>query len=97
VVLFPTAQFAIFFTVALALSWALMPRPSSWKPFIVVASYAFYAAANWRFCFLLGGITLWNQAASRLLERTEDERRRKRIIAVTVAGDLAVLGVLKYY
>jgi D-alanyl-lipoteichoic acid acyltransferase DltB (MBOAT superfamily) len=95
--LFPTVQFAIFFPVVLALNWALMPRPWFWKPFIVVASYAFYAAANWRFCFLLGGITLWNQGAAVLLHRTDDERRRKLITGLAVAGNLLVLGVFKYY
>src|SRR3954449_9192113 len=74
-----------------------MPRPVVWKPFIVVASYAFYAAANWKFCFLLGGITLWNQGAARLLERTEDDSRRRWIIRATVAGNLGVLGLFKYY
>ena len=53
--LFPTVEFAIFFPIVLVLSWALMPRQDWWKPFIVVASYVFYAAADPRFCFLLGG------------------------------------------
>jgi D-alanyl-lipoteichoic acid acyltransferase DltB (MBOAT superfamily) len=95
--LFPTVQFAIFFPVVLALNWALMPRPWFWKPFIVVASYAFYAAANWRFCFLLGGITLWNHAAARLIHASDDERRRKWIVGIAVAGNLVVPGVFKYY
>src|SRR3954471_3946502 len=95
--LFPTVQFAIFFPLVLGLNWLLMPRPWFWKPFIVVASYAFYAAANWRFCFLLGGVTLWNQGASQLIHRSEDERRRKRIVAAAVVGNLLVLGVFKYY
>jgi alginate O-acetyltransferase complex protein AlgI len=95
--LFPTVQFAIFFPVVLALSWALMPRQHLWKPFILVASYAFYAAANWKFCFLLAGVTLWNQAAAVIVHRTEAERRRKWIVGIAVAGDLLVLGVFKYY
>ena len=95
--LFPTVQFAIFFPLVLGLNWLLMPRPWFWKPFIVVASYAFYAAANWRFCFLLGGITLWNQAAARLVHANDDERRRAWITGVAVAGNLIVLGVFKYY
>ena len=41
--LFPTVQFALFFPVVLALSWALMPRQRLWKPFILAASYVFYA------------------------------------------------------
>src|SRR4051794_5579507 len=74
-----------------------MPREQWWKPFIVVASYAFYAAANWKFCFLLAGVTLWNQGAAVLIQRTSDERRRKWIVGVAVALDLGVLAVFKYY
>ena len=60
--LFPTVEFAIFFRVVLAVSWALMPQPSgcgsrSSSP----PATSFYAAANWRFCLLLGGVTLANQ------------------------------------
>jgi alginate O-acetyltransferase complex protein AlgI len=96
-VLFPTVQFAIFFPIVLALSWALMSRPRAWKPFILLASYVFYAAASWRFCLLLGGITLGNQAAAVLIGRTEDERRRRLILTAAVILDLAALGVFKYY
>ena len=51
----PTVQFAIFYPLVLGISWLLMPRPTLWKPFILVASYIFYAYANWKFCLLLGG------------------------------------------
>src|SRR3954467_8669204 len=95
--LFPTVQFAIFYPIVLGLSWLLMPRPTFWKPFILVASYIFYAYANWKFCLLLGGITLGNQAAAKLIHRTEDERRRKWIVRAAVALDLGVLGIFKYY
>jgi D-alanyl-lipoteichoic acid acyltransferase DltB (MBOAT superfamily) len=95
--LFPTVQFAIFFPIVLALSWALMPRPRAWKPFIVVASYVFYACADPRFCLLLGGVTLGNQAAARLIDRQASERARSWIVGVAVALDLGVLAVFKYY
>src|SRR4051812_30541762 len=74
-----------------------MPRPRVWKPFIVVASYVFYACANPRFCLLLGGVTLGNQAAARLIHRTEAERRRSLILGIAVALDLGVLAAFKYY
>jgi alginate O-acetyltransferase complex protein AlgI len=96
-VLFPTATFGIFFAVVFVASWALMPRPVLWKPFMLAASYTFYAAADWRFCFLLGGITLANQAAARALARTDAARTRKRIVTAAVGADLLVLGVFKYY
>jgi alginate O-acetyltransferase complex protein AlgI len=95
--LFPTVQFAIFFPIVLALSWALMPRQRLWKPFIILASYVFYACADPRFCLLLGGVTLGNQAAARLIGRTGTERTRSGILAVAVTLDLLVLAVFKYY
>ena len=96
--LFPTVQFAIFFCVVLTASWALMPHPRAWKPFILTASYVFYAAANWRFCALLAALTLANQASARLIHRTrEDPRRSKQILAAAIVIDLGVLGVFKYY
>jgi alginate O-acetyltransferase complex protein AlgI len=95
--LFPTIEFAIFFPIVLALSWLLMPRQHRWKPFILVASYVFYAAADPKFCFLLGGITVGNQVAAVLIARSGDERLRKRICGLAVAADLLVLGVFKYY
>ena len=48
-----------------------------WKPFIIVASYVFYGYANWRFCLLLGGITVGNQWAAQLIARTAGERARR--------------------
>jgi alginate O-acetyltransferase complex protein AlgI len=96
-VLFPTVQFAIFFPIVLAISWALMKRQAIWKPFIVFASYFFYACANPRFCLLLGGITLGNQAAAKFLHRTDNERTRSWIVGVAVTLDLLVLAIFKYY
>ncbi len=95
--LFPTVQFAIFFPIVLAISWALMSRPRLWKPFILLASYVFYAAASWKFCFLLAGMTLANQLAAVLMRANASEPRRRAIIICAVALDLGVLGVFKYY
>ncbi len=95
--LFPTIEFAIFFPIVLVVSWALMSRPPIWKPFIVLASYVFYAAADPRFCLLLAGITVGNQIAAWMVHATSDARRRKWITAGAVGLDLLVLGVFKYY
>jgi alginate O-acetyltransferase complex protein AlgI len=94
---FPSVEFAVFFPIVLALSWLLMPRPGLWKPFVLAASYLFYAAANPKFCLLLGGVTLANQLGATLVTRIDDRRQRKAIVAATVVADLAVLGVFKYY
>ena len=94
---FPSYEFAFFFPVVLALSWALMPHPRVWKPFILASSYVFYAAASPRYALLLGGVTLANQFGAVMVARTEAENRRRLIMAATVAVDLGVLGLFKYY
>ncbi|HEV2775769.1 MAG TPA: MBOAT family protein [Solirubrobacteraceae bacterium] len=94
---FPTVQFAVFFPIVLALSWALMRRQGIWKPFMLAMSFLFYAAADPKFCIMLAGMILGNQAAAQLIFRSEDARRRKLIVIVAVAADLLTLGVFKYY
>jgi D-alanyl-lipoteichoic acid acyltransferase DltB (MBOAT superfamily) len=95
--LFPSVQFGIFFPIVLAISWALMARPSLWKPFILIASYVFYAAASPTFCLLLAGVTVWNHGAAQLIHRSRSDRIRSRLCGLAVAGDLLALGVFKYY
>jgi D-alanyl-lipoteichoic acid acyltransferase DltB (MBOAT superfamily) len=94
---FTTVQFAIFFPIVLALSWWLMPRQQLWKVFTLAASYLFYSAASPKFCLLLAGVTLGNQAAAKLVHATENERTRRIIVGLAVALDLGLLGVFKYY
>jgi alginate O-acetyltransferase complex protein AlgI len=95
--LFPSVQFAIFFPIVLALSWALMAQPLLWKPFILLASYVFYASASPVFCLLLAAVTLWNHVAALVMHRFGDDRVRGRICAVAVTGNLLMLGAFKYY
>ncbi|MDQ3722822.1 MAG: MBOAT family protein, partial [Actinomycetota bacterium] len=94
---FPTVQFAVFFPIVLALSWALMRRQGIWKPFMLAISFLFYAAASPSFCIMLAGMILGNQGAAQLIARSEDARRRRIIVIVAVAADLLTLGVFKYY
>ena len=95
--LFPTIEFAVFFPIVLALSWALMSRQPLWKIFIVFASYVFYAAADPMFCLLLAGITIGNQMAAAAIYNTDDEQLKKRFTALAVTLDLLLLGIFKYY
>ena len=95
---FPSLEFAIFFPIVLALSWALMPHPRAWKPFVLAASYVFYAAASPRYCLILAGLTLANQAGAVLVHRAAHGRAQApRSSAAAVAVDLGTLGLFKYY
>ncbi|MEZ5668079.1 MAG: MBOAT family protein [Alphaproteobacteria bacterium] len=95
--LFPTVDFLIFFLVVFFGAWLLYRRHDGRKLFLIAASYVFYAAWDWRFCFLLLGSSLFNYAAGLLMDRLHSPRRRKQVLIVAAAGNLAVLGFFKYF
>ncbi|MCK9900348.1 MBOAT family protein [Frankia sp. Cpl3] len=90
---FPTIEFAAFLVIVMAVSWLLMPIPALWKPFILGASYFFYAYADARFVLLIMASTLINQAAAVAIHRWRD----RRILIAAIVCDLGLLGWFKYY
>lgn len=96
--IFPSIEFAAFFAIVLPVSWQLMPYPRLWKPFIIAASYYFYASADVHYTFLLAFCTVWNQLLAVLMyNAAHRERLRSWLLGIAIAGDLAVLGWFKYY
>ncbi len=93
---FPTIEFAAFFLVVFVLSWALMPHPSAWRPFILVASYFFYGWVDWRWVLLLIASSVVNTVAAQVIARSPSQIARKRALIVAVAFDLGLLAVFKY-
>ena len=99
---FPTLQFVLFFAVVLAVNTALLPRGGGAegqgrrglrKAFLIAASYTFYAAWDWRFCFLMLGVSLVAWAAG--LGVTG---RRSRLVKVgAIALMICTLAVFKYF
>jgi alginate O-acetyltransferase complex protein AlgI len=94
---FPSVEFAVFFPPVLALSWLLMGHPVPWKLFVLAASGVFYLAASPVYALLLAGVVAVNQLGATLVDHTEAQRRRRWIVGATVAVDLGILGVFKYY
>ncbi|HYN90581.1 MAG TPA: MBOAT family protein [Thermoleophilaceae bacterium] len=93
---FPTIEFAAFFAVVFVLSWALMPHPSAWRPFILVASYLFYGWVDWRWVPLLMASSVVNTVAARVIARSPSPVTRKRALVAAIAFDLGLLCVFKY-
>jgi D-alanyl-lipoteichoic acid acyltransferase DltB (MBOAT superfamily) len=93
---FPTIEFAAFFLVVFVLSWALMPHPSAWRPFILVASYFFYGWVDWRWVLLLIASSVVNTVAGQVIARSPSAVTRKRALIAAVAFDIGLLAVFKY-
>jgi alginate O-acetyltransferase complex protein AlgI len=93
---FPTIEFAAFFVVVFVLSWALMPHPRAWRPFILAASYLFYGWIDWRWVLLLMASSVVNTVAAQVIARSPSDAARKRALIAAVAFDLGLLAVFKY-
>jgi alginate O-acetyltransferase complex protein AlgI len=95
--LFPTIDFAVFLGVVFVAHWVLQAQPRRWKTFMVAASYVFYGWWDWRFVFLLGGVTVIAQAGAQAVHHTRGDRPRRALLVVTLAAVLGGLAWFKYY
>ena len=86
----------VWFFLAVYLLYRLLPhRGQNWL--LLVASYYFYAAWDWRFLSLLAASTLVDFTAARLIERSAAPRRRKLLLSVSLGFNLTLLGFFKYF
>jgi alginate O-acetyltransferase complex protein AlgI len=92
---FNSLHFVWFFLVVYAAYRLLPHRAQNWL--LLVASYYFYAAWDWRFLGLLVGSTLVDYTCARALERTEGATRRRLLLALSLGFNLTLLGFFKYF
>jgi alginate O-acetyltransferase complex protein AlgI len=93
---FPTIEFAVFFVAVFILSWAFMPHPRVWRPFILVASYFFYGWVDWRWVLLLVSSSVINTVAARVIATSPSPRTRKQALIAAICFDIGLLCVFKY-
>ena len=94
--LFPTFGFLLFFLVVAAALAALDGHFGAKKAVLVVASYYFYAAWDWQFCFLLAFSSAVSFGAGLAIGATPDRRRQRLVLRIAVAIHLTLLGTFKY-
>ena len=92
--LFNSLDFAVFLALVLALTLVLGHRAQN--RFLLVASYAFYAAWDWRFLALIAISTAVDFTVGLRLERTDEPGRRKALAAASLTVNLGILGFFKY-
>ncbi len=94
--LFPTTVFALFFAIVFTLHWGLVRFPLARKWVLLAASLFFYGYWSWKFALMLLSSALLNHAAAVWIDRSSDEKARRRMIALTVTANILVLGIFKY-
>lgn len=66
------------------------------KSLLLLASYYFYMTLDWRFSFLLMGLTLVNYSAGQIIASSDKSYIRKLALAVAIIVSIAILFYFKY-
>ena len=91
---FDSFTFAVFFIGVLFLYWALPRRTQN--SLLLIASYIFYGAWDWRFLGLIWLSTLTDYLVARGMDGTDRPRRRRALLLTSVTVNLGILGLFKY-
>ena len=92
---FNSFEYALFLPVVVLIYWRLNHK--SQNVLLLVASYLFYAAWDWRFLSLLVVSTLTDFVVARRIESTTSSRARKALLTASLGVNLCILGFFKYY
>jgi len=94
--LFVEFRFFWFFLAVFSVYWSLREnRPR--KIWLLICSYVFYAAWNWKFLFLLMGSSALDYFVGMMLTRTENPRARRSWLILSLCANLGTIALFKYY
>lgn len=93
--LFTQIQFWIFFAIVFSLYLILPLRRQNWL--LLLASYAFYAAWDWRFLSLIMLTTGMDYLIALQISRSENQHKRRQWLILSLWTNLGLLGVFKYF
>jgi len=96
--LFNSIEFAVFLPVVFILYWFVFNRNLKLQNlFLVVVSYIFYGWWDWRFLFMMAFTTIVDYWVGLGLKRSNDNKRRKVLLLISVILNLGLLGFFIYY
>ncbi|MCC6142692.1 MAG: MBOAT family protein, partial [Candidatus Hydrogenedentes bacterium] len=93
--IFNSLEFVVFFLIVYGLYIILTHRAQN--VMLLVASYIFYAWWDWRFTLLIFLTTFVDYHCARNIAATDDPRRRKWFLTISMVTDLGILGFFKYF
>lgn len=93
---FNSFAYLLFLPAVFLLYWLPAGKGKIWQNWLLlVASYVFYCAWDWRFSALIAFTTLTSFLSGLFLEKT-DRRGRKAVLAANIAVNLLILLYFKY-
>jgi D-alanyl-lipoteichoic acid acyltransferase DltB (MBOAT superfamily) len=92
---FNSLAFALFLPTVVGLYWVL---PHRWRvPLLLIASYVFYGWWDVRFLALIMFSTVVDWFVAKRLGAMRDGARRQRWLLISLAGNLGMLALFKYW
>ncbi len=96
--LFNSIEYSLFLIVVFLIYWLVLAgNLRIQNVFLLFAGYFFYGYWDWRFLFLLIGLTLINYLIGLKIDRTARSVSRRIWLIIAVVVDIGVLGIFKYY
>lgn len=93
--LFNSLIFTIFLPIVFILYWITPPKYRNY--FLLLASYYFYYSYNPWFLLLLIGTSAVDYLLARKISSTENKKRKKLFLVLSLASNLGVLFIFKYF
>lgn len=93
--LFHTLRFFEYFIPGLLLYWALPQRYQNYL--LLFCSYLLYSTFSPEFTWLLFVSTVTDYLCALRIQKTDDPRRRKAWLILTLLINFSILGIFKYY
>lgn len=93
---FVEPRFYLFFFIVFLVYWAMSGNRAR-KVWLLLASYVFYGAWDWRFLALILISTLIDYFAALLISRENPRPSRKFWLIVSLCANLGFLGIFKYF
>ena len=93
--LFNSFTFGAFFVIVYSLYLVLNHK---WQNrMLLVASYIFYGAWDWRFLSLILFSTVLDYTCGIKINKSEDDKNKRFFLFLSIFGNLSVLGFFKYF
>ena len=93
--LFHSATFVVFFAAVFLIYWRLEHRAQN--HLLLAASMLFYGSWNYQLLPLIVASASIDYCAGIFIHASEDQRRRKALLLLSLCSNLGLLGVFKYY
>ena len=95
---FNSVSFFVFFTLFFLLYWFVTNKNLKFQNLLLlVGSYLFYGWADWRFLFLIIGVSILNYHLGIQIEKSKDSNRKKLLLYIGLFQGIFGLAYFKYY